>query len=252
MRNNRAEVHGAMRALIVLLLLPLAMLQSMMIILKERPKIVLGVGGYASGPVVLMARLMGKKTAVVEQNSVAGVTNKILGRFVHRVFVAFDAVAKSFPSHKVRVTGNPIRERLAQLLTLEATATVGLGDRFKLLVLGGSQGARAINDSMGEIADHLTAAMRARLYVVHQTGREDEEKVRAAYAAKGIESRVTPFIDEMGEAYRSADLVVCRAGALTISELTISRRGSELIPSPPAVVTHRSSTAWALGDAGAG
>ncbi|MEE2828140.1 MAG: undecaprenyldiphospho-muramoylpentapeptide beta-N-acetylglucosaminyltransferase [Myxococcota bacterium] len=243
---------GLLRKIGAVLRIPLAMLQSARIILKERPKIVLGVGGYASGPVVLAARLMGKMTGVVEQNSVAGTTNKILGRFVHRVFVAFERARADFPSQKVRFTGNPIREEVVQLLTLESTATVGLGDRFKILVVGGSQGARSINASMSEMLDHISEEMLRRLYVVHQTGKADEEKVRAAYEAKGVDGRVVPFIHEMAEAYRSADLVVCRAGALTISELTVSRRGSLLIPYPHAVDDHQRHNAQALVDAGAG
>jgi UDP-N-acetylglucosamine--N-acetylmuramyl-(pentapeptide) pyrophosphoryl-undecaprenol N-acetylglucosamine transferase len=139
-----------------------------------------------------------------------------------------------------------------QLLTLEATATVGLGHRFKLLVLGGSQGARAINESMTQMAEHLSQDVRKRLYVVHQTGKADEEKVRAAYEETGVEGQVMPFIDEMAEAYRSADLVVCRAGALTISELMISRRGSILVPYPHAVDNHQQHNAQALVDAGGG
>jgi len=243
---------GLLGVLKGLLLVPLSLLQSVLLILKVKPKIVIGVGGYASGPVVLMARLMGKATGIVEQNSVAGTTNRILGRFVHRVFIAFDKASESFPPEKVHFTGNPIREAVVQLLTLDATGTVGLGDRLKLLVLGGSQGARAINRAMAELPEHLSDAMRRRLYVVHQTGRTDVELVKEAYSVGGVEAEVLPFIDDMGDAYRSADLVICRAGALTISELTISRRGSVLIPFPHAVDNHQEFNARALVDVGAG
>ena len=235
-----------------LCLVPLSLVQSVLLSLKVKPKIVIGVGGYASGPVVLMARFMGKATGIVEQNSVAGTTNRILGRFVHRVFIAFEKAADSFPPDKVHFTGNPIREAVVQLLTLDATGTVGLGDRLKILVLGGSQGARAINEAMAEMPEHLSEEMRRRLYVVHQTGRTDVELVKEAYATGGVQGQVLPFIDEMGEAYRSADLVICRAGALTVSELTISRRGSVLIPFPHAVDNHQEWNAQALVDAGAG
>ena len=232
-------------------LIPLSLLQSAQLVWKVKPQIVIGVGGYASGPVLLAARFLGKPTGVVEQNSVAGTTNRILGRFVHRVFVAFNKAKESFPAEKIRFTGNPIREGLLQLLTLEATGTVGLGDRLKILVLGGSQGARAINEAMMEMPQHLSEEMQRRLYLVHQTGRTDVERVREAYAAANIDANVQSFIDEMGDAYRSADLVVCRAGALTISELTISRRGSVLIPFPHAVDNHQEFNARALVEAGA-
>jgi UDP-N-acetylglucosamine--N-acetylmuramyl-(pentapeptide) pyrophosphoryl-undecaprenol N-acetylglucosamine transferase len=235
-----------------LCLIPIALVQSVVLILKVKPHIVIGVGGYASGPVVLMARLMGKATGIVEQNSVAGTTNRILGRFVHRVFIAFDRAAASFPPQKVRLTGNPIREAVVQLLTLEATGTVGLGDRLKILVLGGSQGARAINRAMADMPEHLSDAMRRRVFIFHQTGRTDVDMVKKSYEDGGVEGRVVAFIDAMGDAYRSADLVICRAGALTVSELTISRRGSVLIPYPSAVDNHQEFNARALVDAGAG
>jgi len=243
---------GLMGMLKSCFLIPYSLLQSLVLLVKVKPRIVIGVGGYASGPVVLMARLMGKATGVVEQNSVAGTTNRILGRFVHRIFIAFGKASEFFPEEKTRFTGNPIRERLLQLLTLEATGTVGLGDRLKILVLGGSQGARAINQAMSEMPVHLSPEMRRRIFVVHQTGRTDVEMVKDAYSAAEVQGNVTPFIEEMGDAYRSADLVICRAGALTISELTISRRGSVLIPFPHAVDNHQEFNARALVDAGAG
>jgi UDP-N-acetylglucosamine--N-acetylmuramyl-(pentapeptide) pyrophosphoryl-undecaprenol N-acetylglucosamine transferase len=235
-----------------LLKLPRSLFQSLRLILKEKPDVVMGVGGYASGPVVLVARLLGKPTGIVEQNSVAGATNALLGKFVHRVFLAFEEAAPAFPRHKVVVTGNPIRERVVQLLTLESTGTVGLGARFKLLVLGGSQGARAINEAMMGLAAAITPEFKERLHVVHQTGTDDEERVRAAYAEGGIDAEVHAFIQGMAEAYRAADLVLCRAGALTVSELSMSSRGSLLVPFPHAIYNHQELNARALVEAGAG
>ena len=235
-----------------LLKLPLSLLQSVGLILKERPDVVMGVGGYASGPLVLAARLLGCRTGIVEQNSVAGATNKILGKVVHRVFLAFEEAAHAFPAHKIQVTGNPIRERVVQLLQLESTGTVGLGNRFKLLVLGGSQGARAINEAMMNIGGAVTPEFKAKLHVVHQTGEADEARVRAAYDVSGVSAEVEPFIHGMAEAYRAADLVLCRAGALTVSELSMSTRGSVLVPYPHAIYNHQELNAKALVDAGAG
>ncbi len=243
---------GLIPKLKAVLRIPLAMLQSFLLILKERPRFVVGVGGYASGPVVLAARLMGRKTGVVEQNSVAGVTNRILGKFVHKVFIAFEPARKYFPPTKVQLTGNPIREGVVQLLTLESTGTVGVGNRFKLLVLGGSQGSRAINEAMMAMAEAAPDELKKIIYVVHQTGAADVGRVQAAYDAAGVQAKVVPFIEAMAEAYRVADLVICRAGALTVSELTISRRASLLIPFPYATDNHQEVNARTLVDADAG
>ncbi len=243
---------GFVAKIIALLCVPRAILQSIALLLREKPNLVIGVGGYASGPMVLAAWMLRKRTGIVEQNSVAGVTNRILGRFVERVFVAFKHAAGSFPASKVRMTGNPIREDFVNLLTLDSTVTVGLGDRLKLLVVGGSQGAHPINEAMIDFVPHISEGLKERLYVIHQTGVADEERVRAAYEAGGIESEVMSFIDEMAEAYRSADLVLCRAGALTVSELCISRRGSVLVPFPQAADNHQEVNAQELVEAGAG
>ncbi|MCO4771723.1 MAG: undecaprenyldiphospho-muramoylpentapeptide beta-N-acetylglucosaminyltransferase [Deltaproteobacteria bacterium] len=232
--------------------IPLSILQSAVLILKERPKIVIGVGGYASGPVVLAARLLGRKTAVVEQNSVAGATNRILGKVVHRVFVAFSPATKDFPPGKAEVIGNPVRERFVQLLTLESTQTVGVGRKLKVLVVGGSQGAHAVNVAMIEAVSGMSDELKERLHVTHQTGTKDEELVKDGYEAAGVPSKVLPFIDDMAEAYRFADLVVCRAGAMTVSELMISRRGSLLVPLPQAIYDHQTTNAKVLVDGGAG
>lgn len=243
---------GIVSRLLALAKLPVALLQSMLLILKEGPQVVIGVGGYASGPVVLAGRLLGKKTAIVEQNSVAGATNRILGKLVHRVFVAFAPATKDFPPGKAEVIGNPVRERFVQLLTLESTATVGVGARMKVLVVGGSQGAHAVNVAMQEALAELTDEQRERIFVVHQTGAADEDEVRKGYEAMGQRAKVTAFIDDMAEAYRSADVVVCRAGAMTVSELMISRRGALLVPLPQAIYDHQTLNAKVLVDAGAG
>lgn len=243
---------GKLARLKALAMLPLALIQSMLLILKERPTIVIGVGGYASGPVLLAARLMGRKTGIVEQNSVAGATNKILGKLVHKVFVAFEPAVKEFPAHKVEVTGNPIREGVVQLLTLESTGTVGLGNLRKILVVGGSQGAHAVNVAMTEAVAGMDDALKERLFITHQTGKGDVDMVTRGYEKAGVKAKVLPFIQEMAEAYRFADLVVCRAGALTVSELSISRRGSILVPYPHAIYDHQTTNAKMLVDAGAG
>jgi len=244
--------RGLVARLRALLQLPRALLQSLSLLRREQPDIVMGVGGYASGPVVLAAWLTGRCTGIVEQNSVAGTTNRFLGPFVKRIFVAFDAARSYFPGAKVHVTGNPIRAGVVELLTLESTGTVGIGHRLKVLVVGGSQGARAINDAMIEAATLLPPELRQRVQITHQTGEADCERVRAAYEGAEVSAEVTPFIHAMAEAYRTADVVVCRAGALTVSELSISRRGSLLVPYPHAIDNHQQRNAEVLVDAGGG
>ena len=243
---------GVISRLAALLKLPLSLLQSGWLVLKERPEAVIGVGGYASGPVVLAARLLGRKTAVVEQNSVAGATNRILGKLVHRVFVAFSPATKDFPPGKAEVIGNPVRARFVEMLTLESTQTVGVGRKLKVLVVGGSQGAHAVNVGMLEAVSGMTDELKARLHITHQTGAKDESLVRDGYEAAGVSAKATRFIDDMAEAYRFADLVVCRAGAMTVSELMISRRGSLLVPLPQAIYDHQTTNARVLVDGGAG
>jgi UDP-N-acetylglucosamine--N-acetylmuramyl-(pentapeptide) pyrophosphoryl-undecaprenol N-acetylglucosamine transferase len=223
---------GIVSRLAALLKLPLSLLQSMGIVLREWPAAVIGVGGYASGPVVLAARLLGRKTAVVEQNSVAGATNRILGRLVHRVFVAFEPATRDFPPGKAEV--------------------IGVGSKLRVLVVGGSQGAHAVNVAMIEAVTGMDEGLKARLHITHQTGAADEELVRKGYEEAGVSAKATPFIDDMAEAYRFADLVVCRAGAMTVSELMISRRGSLLIPLPQAIYDHQTMNARVLVDGGAG
>jgi len=246
----RGEPFG--RKLVALLLLPLAMLQAALLILKERPRMVVGVGSYASFPVVLAARLLFRRTGIVELNSIPGLANRTLGRLVHRIFIAFEEARSRFPARRTVITGNPIRGKVVELLTLESTGTVGIGDRLKVLVVGGTHGARPLNRAFVELAEAASDTLRRKLVVIHQTGERDEERVRTAYEQAGIDHRVEPFIHEMAEAYRSADLVVCRAGALTVSELMISRRGSVLVPWPKAAHNHQEANARALVEAGAG
>ena len=249
-RPPSSDSFGA--KLMALLRLPLSIAQAALLILKEQPKMVIGVGGYSSFPVVFAARLLFKMTGVIEQNSIPGLANRTLGRIVHRVFIAFEEARAHFPASRTVVTGNPIRGDVVELLTLESTGTVGIGDRFKVLVVGGTHGARPLNMAFTQLAGLASDKLKKKLFMVHQTGDRDAERVRDAYGAAGIDCRVEPFIHEMGEAYRSADLVVCRAGALTVSELMISRRGSLLVPWPGADHNHQESNAQALVEAGAG
>jgi UDP-N-acetylglucosamine--N-acetylmuramyl-(pentapeptide) pyrophosphoryl-undecaprenol N-acetylglucosamine transferase len=229
-----------------LLLLPAALWKSFRILRRWRPDVVVGVGGYASGPVVLAAWLLRIPTAVQEQNAAAGVTNRILGLIVQAAFTAFPEAARDFPRRKVFQLGNPIRRTLMEnFMRPEARH-----DGPRLLVFGGSQGAHALNMRVIEALPHL-ADLRDRLRITHQTGARDREQVESGYRACGFEPDVREFITDMSAAYAGTDLVVCRAGATTLAELTVCRKPSILIPFPLAADNHQVRNARSLVDAGA-
>jgi UDP-N-acetylglucosamine--N-acetylmuramyl-(pentapeptide) pyrophosphoryl-undecaprenol N-acetylglucosamine transferase len=236
-----------------LLRLPAAFARSIAIVRRFRPDAVLGVGGYASGPVVLAAALLRYPTAVQEQNSAPGFTNRRLGRFVRRVFIAFDGARAYFPAAKIEFTGNPVRRAFLEAPAARGQAGPGdAGPRPRVLVVGGSQGARAVNDLVVGAAAAL-AARGALPALAHQTGAADEARVREAYGRAGLAGAVeaAPFIDDMAGALGAADLVIARAGALTLAELAIVGRPAILIPLPTAADDHQSKNAAAFAGAGA-
>ncbi len=228
--------------------LPVAFIESIRILQRHKPDVVVGVGGYSSGPVVLAAALMGIPTAVQEQNALPGLTNKLLGRVVRVVFTAFEEARPFFPSRKVQLVGNPIRRKLMENFLRSRM----VHDKFSLLVFGGSLGARGINQRMIDALDHLQD-LKDQLHIVHQTGKNDLETVRKGYADKGFEAQaqVVEFIEDMSSAYARAELVVCRAGATTLSELTVAKKASILIPFPFATDNHQEVNAQSLVKAGA-
>lgn len=230
--------------------LPRSVFASMAILRKHRAEAVVGVGGYASGPVVLAARMMGIPTAVCEQNSVPGLTNRILGKMVRRVFGTFAHAAPQFPSHKFKLVGNPVRASfLASIAAHDAGGAVPHVPG-RVFVVGGSQGARPLNENVpGAIA-----ALKARgleVSVVHQTGKAECDKTKAAYDALGLtDADVRPFIDDMVAEYRAAHVVVCRAGATTCAELGALGVPSILVPFPQAADDHQTLNARELADDG--
>jgi UDP-N-acetylglucosamine--N-acetylmuramyl-(pentapeptide) pyrophosphoryl-undecaprenol N-acetylglucosamine transferase len=235
--------------------LPGAWARSRAILRAFDPDVVLGVGGYASGPMVFTAALGGRPTALQEQNSVPGFTNRVLGRFVRRAFIAFPEAADRFPAGKAVPTGNPVRRSFLAATVGRAAAPSGKpvgGGR--ILVVGGSQGARAVNDLVVAAAEVWARADRWPS-LVHQTGGTDAGRVSAAYAALGKAAethiQVRPFIDDMPAAYASADLVIARAGAMTLAELAILGKPALLIPLPTAADDHQSKNARAFAEAGA-
>ncbi len=234
-------------------LLPFGLLDSMRLLRARRPTLVIGVGGYSSGPVVLAASLGGIATMVLEQNAVPGLTNRLLARFVRAAAVTFESTRAFFGS-KAFVSGDPVRSEF--VASVESPEESGATDEasgrsgFRVLVFGGSQGAHAINLAMVEAASQL-AASPLQLRLTHQTGKRDVEMVRAAYRQAGIRADVEPFFFDMGRQFGQADLIVCRAGATTLAELTAAGKAAILIPLPSATDDHQRRNAEALAAVGA-
>lgn len=229
-----------------MLRIPRAMWQSRRILRRFRPDVVVGVGGYASGPMLLTAWLMRLPSAVLEQNALPGFTNRVLGHVVRRVFVAFPQAEAYFNRKKVQLLGNPVRRSLIDNFLRSSEPRTGLG----LLVFGGSQGARVLNQTVPAAVRTLKERFD-RLEVVHQTGEAECDRVDQAYRELGIEAQVVPFIRDMAGAYRKADVVVCRAGATSVAELSLCRKPAVLIPFPHAADNHQEVNARSLVDAGA-
>lgn len=244
---KRMGASGMLRGLARL---PRAFLDSFRILRRYRPDVVLGVGGYASGPLLLVAALLGYPTAIQEQNSTPGFTNRVLGRLVRRVFLAFEEAAGPFARRKVRLVGNPVRRRFLESARGAASTPAPRGGA--IVILGGSQGSHAVNELASGMVRVLDA--RGRLpAVIHQTGSDEHERMQVHYAALGYEGRVDvrAFIDDMPAVLAGAALVVARAGALTLAELAIMRRPAILIPLPTAADDHQTINALAFERAGA-
>jgi UDP-N-acetylglucosamine--N-acetylmuramyl-(pentapeptide) pyrophosphoryl-undecaprenol N-acetylglucosamine transferase len=237
---------GVFRLVANALLLPRAFIQCWRILRRWRPDIVVGVGGYASGPVVLAAWFLRIPTALQEQNAVAGFTNRVLGVFVRAAFTAFPEAGRYFSRRKVHQLGSPIRRELMDNYMRPSHEH----DKLRLLVFGGSQGAHALNMRVVEALPFL-AELRDRLDVVHQTGARDREAVEKGYRAVGFDPDVREFITDMSDAYARSDLVVCRAGATTLAELTVCKKASILIPFAAAADNHQVMNAKSLVEAGA-
>ncbi len=222
-----------------------AMLQAYRILRRNRPAVVLGMGGFVSGPGGVMARLLGIPLIVHEQNAIPGLTNRWLARIASRVLEAFPG---SFSAADATAVGNPVRPEIAAL-PAPRERVAGHGATPRLLVLGGSQGARALNEILPQALALLDPEQRPE--VRHQTGRGKAEMTAAAYEQADLAATVVPFIADMAEAYGWADLVVCRAGALTISELAAAGVASVLVPFPFAVDDHQTRNADFLTASGA-
>ncbi len=227
-------------------LLPKSFLAAWRVIDGFRPDVTVGAGGYVSGPVLLMAALRGVPTLVMESNALPGLTNRVLARFVDRAAVSFEAAVPHFRGKAV-VTGNPVRREFFDIPARKRDHA-----RFSLLIFGGSQGARAINEAMVAALAHL-AAHRDVLHIVHQTGEADYEKVRAGYEVAGWGERadVRKYIDDMVASFAGVDLIICRAGATTSAELVAAGKAAIMIPFPLAADDHQRRNAEALAAEGA-
>ena len=230
-----------------LALVPLGLMDAWGVISRRQPHLVIGVGGYSSGPLVLVAALRRIPTMVLEQNAMPGLTNRWLGAVVDAAAVTYEASLPFFRG-KAFVAGNPVRAEF--LDSAMEPARTSSADMTKVLVFGGSQGAHAINMAMVDALPRLAAA-GSRCQWVHQTGEKDLETVREAFRRSGLDARVEPFFYEMDREMRRADLLVCRAGATTLAELTAAGRPAILIPLPTATDDHQRKNAEELRREGA-
>jgi UDP-N-acetylglucosamine--N-acetylmuramyl-(pentapeptide) pyrophosphoryl-undecaprenol N-acetylglucosamine transferase len=233
---NYLNIEGIRgRGLIALLKAPIllwrSIRQSLAVLSEYQPQVVLGMGGFASGPGAVAARLKGIPIVIHEQNSVAGTTNRIVARIARRVMQGFPDVLK-----RGEWCGNPVRPSIANMSSPDKRFAERTG-AVKLLVLGGSRGALAINKILPQALAMVDSAIRPE--VMHQTGKLHCEQTVELYKAAGVEAQVLPFIDKMDEAYSWADFAICRAGALTVAELTCAGLGSILIPFPYAIDDHQ-------------
>jgi UDP-N-acetylglucosamine--N-acetylmuramyl-(pentapeptide) pyrophosphoryl-undecaprenol N-acetylglucosamine transferase len=236
---NTASLAARLRGLFAL---PWGMVRALALLLKTRPNAVLGVGGYASGPLVLVASLLRIPTVLLEPNAVPGFTNRILKPFVGQAACAFESTLSRFGDKGV-LTGNPVRSSFRALPVRSHIPPL------QLLCFGGSQGSRVLSEALVKALPSLPGA--ESLSIVHQTGSAQYEQVRQAYRAARREALVTPFIDNMGEAFANADLLLCRSGATTVAELTVAGRASILVPLRSAAEDHQTLNAQALVDKGA-
>ncbi len=236
---------------------PKAVIQALILLVRYRPVLIVGLGGYASAPVLLAAMVAGLPWVLQEQNAYPGLVNRMLAPFADAVFIAFSKARESLKSRKIYNFGNPLRLRLQEQETTVAAelsenqrVTDSSESDFNILIVGGSQGARVLNRRVPE-ALAILVSRYPDLKVVHQSGNADLETVKKAYAEINCQAEVTPFIDNIGVCYRAADLVICRAGALTLAELAELGKAAILVPFPFAAHDHQVFNARAFVEKGA-
>jgi len=242
---------GSLRLLLAPIMLVIALFQALMIMIKIRPIIVLGMGGIVSGPGGIAAGLMRIPLLIHEQNAIAGLSNRLLAPFAVAVMAAFPDAFKA--SSKLTITGNPVRNAIVNLPEPEKRYADRDLNSLKVLVLGGSLGAKRLNEVVPETLLALGSVLSSdyQFELKHQCGERHHSITEAAYKEHNINADVIPFIDDMADAYTWADIVICRAGALTIAELAACGIGSILIPFPYAVDDHQTENAKYLSAEGA-
>ncbi|MBI4197380.1 MAG: undecaprenyldiphospho-muramoylpentapeptide beta-N-acetylglucosaminyltransferase [Deltaproteobacteria bacterium] len=245
-RVGRLRGRPVLEKMNTLFRIPLVLFWAVSLLKKFEADLVLGSGGYSSGPVVLAAWFLRIPRAVIEPNSIPGLTNRLLTRFANLVFTSFPGMEKYFPARKVEWLGTPTRSEL------KITSQKQTGP-FTLLVLGGSQGASSVNEAILKILPGLRESGR-QVRLIHQTGRSDFDRVRQAYSKMDVgeeKVEVSPFIQDMKRAYSEADLVISRAGGSTIAELVVTGRPALFIPYPHSVNQHQRWNAMKLVERGA-
>ena len=244
---------GLLKKLLLPLMLLVAFWQSLRALLQRRPDVVLGMGGYTAFPGGMMASLLNRPLVIHEQNSVGGLTNRVLACLAERVLIAFPQAFggdkdKPIPCRRVTTewVGNPVRTDIA---AIPAAQRAGRSGPLRLLVVGGSLGAQALNERVPQALALLPAAQRP--LVVHQSGRQHLDALRANYAAAGVAAEVRDYIEDMAAAWRECDFAICRAGAMTVAELACAGVPAVLVPFPHAVDDHQTTNAQFLSAAGA-
>jgi len=240
--------RGLWRKMIALSKVPWGMVASMGILWRFQPDLVVGVGGYSAGPVVLGAWLLRKPIVLHEQNLLPGITNRMLAPLADRIYVSFQKTSEFFSAKKVRVSGNPVRKEIRESGKKDASE-IDASRPFTVLILGGSQGAHSINVAVMEAMAHLKD--KDRFLFIHQTGTADEAPIRDAYRVHGIAGTVGAFFMDMASQFRKADLVICRAGATSVAEITAMGKAAIYIPYPYAADNHQVLNAESLVAAGA-
>ncbi len=242
-RSSALRGKGLLAALLLPARLLVAFWQSARAIFAIRPDVVLGMGGYVAFPGGMMASLLNRPLAVHEQNAIAGLTNKVLGKIADKTMAAFPGALPG-----AQWTGNPVRADIAAVAPPQSRYAARSGP-LNLLVVGGSLGAQALNETVPRALALIPS--NERPHVVHQAGEKHLEALKGHYAAAGVEGELVPFIADMAARYAQADLVICRAGALTVSELSAAGMASVLVPFPHAVDDHQTANARFLADSGA-
>ena len=239
--------RGIRRQIASLLKLPRGIVESIGILKRFGPDVVIGVGSYVAGPIVIGAWLLRCNITLHEQNIVPGITNRMLGFFADRIHVSFEETRPYFNGRKLRVSGNPVRAEIIRLAETPDTTGHGHGKPFTVLITGGSQGAHLINKAMMGALAHLKE--RNAIFFIHQTGTDDEKMVAGVYRRYGIPCRVQGFFDDMARQFQLADLVICRAGATTVAEVAVMGKAALFIPMPH-IDNHQVINARTLMEAG--